>query len=222
MGLAAPIKKRTMKTHQRCQEMVAAGSGLEECGKLWQSVLEAFQGKVVSAQDDMESYLKNVLAASWLVGFESQSAFVSTPANGMGCLRVLTSGEVSWVLFEMSSLLAGLRVLLGADKISMDVACDAVKNLDASQAAKLRDAGCKMYHVKQAPQQILWVPAGFLAAERCAKGILIYGLRNSFLYSSEMAAQSYGALVDLYSNSGKPVDKLKATLKLIVGNSDDE
>ena len=86
-------KTQALKTTQKCQELVVKNAGLDECNKLWQAIFGLFKHPVVSADADADKYLQNVLAATWLWGYESLGTSLTLPPNGLGYFRVLCPGR---------------------------------------------------------------------------------------------------------------------------------
>eukprot|EP00435_Cladocopium_sp_Y103_P068230 s676_g31.t1 len=209
-------KNANMKSTGKCQEMVAKNNGLDECQELWASVAALFKSPFTQATDEMEAYLKNVLKVSWLQGLDSQGNFVGSMPNGLGCLRFQCSGEVAWTMFELRQLIPAMKIILSKDDVGGLEGVNAfVKSLGLKEIAELQSHGCTAYYCRQAEGQVVYVPIGWVAAERSVKGVLVYGLRKTVMFSSAVSYENYGLLAGLYEASKKPVDKMKATLNLL-------
>ena len=133
----------------------------------------------------------------------------------MAMLKVLAYGEVKWLVMECSSLLAALRTELQQDSISLDDLEGLVGKLSSESLENCKKHGLKCYSCLQQPNDLVYVPAGWITAEQSVKGMLIYGLRASVLLRSEAAHISYEGLIGLYASSNKPVEKMKQALDLM-------
>ena len=49
-------------------------------------------------------------------------------------------------------------------------------------------------------------------AEHSVQGTLVYGSRKSFVFASEASCAEYAAVVQMYKESGKEVQKMQAVL----------
>ena len=212
-GFGGAYKKAaSMKTTQKTQEMIYKGAGLEECDTLWASLCSLFKPSFQSVGTGMEQYLQNVLNASWLVGFDSGASFVNTYPNGLACFRLLCAGEMTWALFELRQLIPAMKVIQLKDNIGgMEDLLSFLKNLTADDAKNLAEKGCPAHYVTQSSNQILYVPVGWVGAEHCSKGVLLYGLRKTIAGQSQLASANYDLLISLFASSNKPVEKMKST-----------
>ncbi|CAE7871566.1 unnamed protein product [Symbiodinium necroappetens] len=221
-GFGGSYKKNTtLKTVGKCQEMVYKNSGLEECMELWTKTEALFHHDFVACSDKMEKYLTAVLKASWLFGYDSQGTFVGTMPNGLASLRMLCSGEVLLVMFELRQLLPAMKILLGKDDVGgMEGVNTFLKNLSVEEIAKLKNNGCHASYIVHQEGQIVYIPVGYVVAEKCMKGVLVYGLRKTVMPATAMASENYSLLTGLFEESKKPVDKMKATLPYLNPDAD--
>ena len=209
-------KNNNLKNFGKCQEMVYKNSGLEECMELWAKTEALFHSDFVACSDKMEKYLIAVLKASWLFGYDNQGTFLGTMPNGLASLRMLCSGEILLVMFELRQLLPALKIILGKDDIGgIDGVNGFLKNLSTEEIVKLKDNGCQASYIVQQEGQVVYIPVGYVVAEKCMKGVLVYGLRKTLMPASSMAFENYSLLSGLFEDSKKPVDKLKSTLPFL-------
>lgn len=65
----------------------------------------------------------------------------------------------------------------------------------------------------------MYVPVGWVAAERSVKRVLVYGIRKAVMLTvmltSNVAHENYSLLQGLFEASGKPIDKMKTTLSFL-------
>ncbi|CAE7249881.1 unnamed protein product [Symbiodinium sp. CCMP2592] len=214
-GFGGSYKKAAaLKASGKCQELIQKGNGMEECETLFKEVGELFKEASFTSPGagDMERYLTNILQASWLFGYEAQSAHLNQLPNGLGCFRLLCSGEIAWTLYDLKKLVPAMRVMLNKDDIGgLEGVSVFLKGLNDRDMITLASHGCAPQWILQKEGQILFIPAGFVATEHCKRGVLVYGIRKTLLYVSQEAADSYNVLISLHEASKKPVDKLKAT-----------
>lgn len=209
-------KNPNMKTVGKCQELVVKNNGLDECQEMWQSVAALFSPSFLQPADDMEGYLKNVLKATWLYGLDAGGNYISHMPNGLGSLRFQCSGEVAWILFELKQLIPAVKILLKKDDVGgLDGLNKFMQALTSAELEALEGHGCVAHHCRQAEGQVMYVPVGWVAAERSVKGVLVYGIRKVVMLTSNVAYENYSLLQGLFEASGKPVDKMKTTLSFL-------
>lgn len=213
-GFGGAYKKQPTTKHTgKTQELVVKSNGLEQCDRLWHDIFELFKDSPFQSASDpnLEKYLQNVLAANWLTGLDAKASFLSTNPNGLGCFRFLSAGEVCWALFDLIDLLAVYKCL-GEERGTLDALYDSLKVSGEENIKLFAEKGCKVRFTVQKSGELLYVPTGWVAAENVKSGLLVYGLRKTVLYRSPRAAEGYEHLIGLHSKSGKPVDKMQATL----------
>ena len=219
-GFGGAYKKApTTKSTGKAQELVVKGNGLEQCDKFWTDIFELFADSpfvLPSSQgSNLEKYMQNVLAETWLTGLDSQAHFVACPPNGLGCFRLLVSGEVTWALFELRQLSAALKQMGLPDQLGLDELYSNLKACDEKVVADLYKHGCTAKFAVQKSGSLLYIPTGWVAAECVSNGLLVYGLRKTLLYPSPRAGESYEIYIGMSTKAGKPVDKMQTTLSLI-------
>ena len=219
-GFGGAYKKApTTKSSGKAQELVAKGNGLEQCDKFWNDIFELFSDSPFvlpsSPGSNLEKYMQNVLAATWLTGLDSQAHFVASPPNGLGCFRLLVSGEVTWALFELRQLAAALKQIGLPEQLGLDELYGHLKTCNEETIKDMNKHGCVAKFAVQKPGSLLYIPTGWIAAECVNSGLLVYGLRKTVLYPSARAGESYEIYIGMSSKSGKPVDKMQTTLSLI-------
>ena len=109
-------------------------------------------------------------------------------------------------------MFSALRVILCEDKISYDVAKEFLANLDASGLPALLANGCTVYAVYQKPHEVLFVPSGWLMAEMCVRGVLIYGVRKSLVTQSECSHPNYEELLGACGAEPKVLSRMQELL----------
>ncbi|CAK9036130.1 Uncharacterized protein SCF082_LOCUS21603 [Durusdinium trenchii] len=162
-----------------------------------------------------ENDFSKITDTLWLFGYDPALTSISATPNGMAMMKVLAFGEVKWLVMEISSTVAALRAELGVDVIKADDLEALIGSLTYGNLENCKKHGMKAKSCLQRPNEAVFVPAGWIAAEQSVKGVLIYGLRASLLLKSEASCHSYEAYIGLNSASGKPVDKMQQVLDLM-------
>ena len=98
--------------------------------------------------------------------------------------------------------------------VNLEQLKQAVLNLDESGLTALSQK-YKPMTVLQNPEDLLYVPAGWLAAEASAKGMLIYGLRKTIMIKEPKFVANYRALIGAMFRGGSRVEKMKDVLTTI-------
>ena len=137
---------------------------------------------------------------------------VAANLNRLGMLKALTSGSVSWLLFDIKSRTAAIYQVDCIDQISIDELTKKVEKLDASGLATLVEKGAKAFFVKQNANEILSIQARWIAAESAVTGILLYSVRKTFLPVFASAVDNYAALIGTHSITGKGVTKMQEAI----------
>ena len=70
------------------------------------------------------------------------------------------------------------------------------------------------YWVDLMAHDLMFIPQGWLCAERCYDSQLVYGARKSYLVQSDRAAKNYEASIALLKRSGRNPAKMEDILKL--------
>ena len=92
-----------------------------------------------------------------------------------------------------------------------DGSSDVILSLDYETLVKLKDNGCSAYYCHQNMGEGIYLPAGFLAAERTGSAVLIYGVRKSFCLKG--TASAYEGVVDYVKASGKGAVRYEQVLE---------
>lgn len=205
-------KTDTFQAHGKAQMTIFSKEGKEESIALVNGIMSLFPNTNKVTQENDFARITQTL---WLFGYDPAMCSVSPTPNGMAMLKVLAYGEVKWLVMECCSLLAALRTELQQDSISLDDIEGMVGALSAESLENCKKHRLKCYSCLQQPNDLVYVPAGWITVEQSVKDMLIYGLRASLLLRSDASHTSYEGLIGLYSSSNKPVDKMKQALDLM-------
>ena len=208
-------KSQILKETGKVQEVLYSGSGKEECDGFWAGCLGLLEENATVPKGLIPAHLASVMNASWLFGFDAKYSGVGATPNGVGLLRLQVAGEVTLMLFKTPQLVAALRIILKREQIGLEACKDYVQMLTNDQAKTLSDNGCQMFTAIQMPNQTLMIPSGWLLAECSSKGVLVYGLRKSFLACGQTSADDYESLIGCNKVDEKPVVKMEETLEIM-------
>jgi hypothetical protein len=134
--------------------------------------------------------------------------------------KLLCAGEVSHLCFPLKDLVPALRNMTTKDEFTFAEVQEMVQQFNADDIKKLAGHGCVGTHVMQTANQALFVPAGYLHAEVCVSGVLLYGARKTILVTSEYSAQNYEVLIGCYTKEGRSTARYQESLDLIKPKED--
>ena len=140
-------------------------------------------------------------------------SFIGHCPNGLPQLRLQVAGDVQWILFETKSLLTALA------PENYEQLKAKIKDLDFGQLQELASRVKVYYHV-QVASEIMYIPAGYIACESAAKGVLLYGVRKACLHKSDVIAENYNGLTEFLGKSGKVVDNMKVVAEWLQEEKD--
>ena len=127
----------------------------------------------------------------------------------------MAAGAVSWTLIDMKRLAPALRLLDAVDKIGISELTKRVEKLDVDQLIALKETGCVCQHVTQAASETLSVPAGWLCAEVASPGVLVRGVRRSFIPAGDVTLEAYEELMGTHVVEDRPLTKMKEVAELM-------
>ena len=158
-----------------------------------------------------------MLDAQWLFGYDPKLAAIAATPNSMSMLEVLVHGTARWQVFESASLVAHLRSMTGKEEISLDELPELLGSWNMHDLLKAVNgsAGVKSYCCSQGPLDAVWIPCGFVCLEQAMKGVLLYGMRATFLVKSETGTMNYETMIGLSAAAKKNTDKMKEALRLM-------
>lgn len=133
--------------------------------------------------------------------------------NGLGVCRILSHGEVLWLLFPAKKLVEALRALRKEDKISWETIVQSLEGYSIDKLKELKSHGCPIKYVMRKPSQRLYMPPGYIAVEHCIEGVLVYGARQTVLIRSSLSFDNYEALISVLAASGRAVQRMEEALE---------
>ena len=152
----------------------------------------------------------------WLYGYDPKLKTCSATPNGLPLMKVLASGEVRWLFFELTSLLAALRLEGKAESLTLEDLKEAVSSLTEDKVRSLKKSGTTIKYAEQRPWETAYVPAGWYVAEESLRGVLVYGVRRTLVVKTPASHEQYEALTGVYSASGNAAHvHMSAALRLM-------
>ncbi len=204
---AAEYKKQdSCKASGRAQYPMAVKEGKEQTDEMFSAAMSPGKDKTV----DMKTVPTGNTATNtaWMYGCMSKMASASLTPFGLAMGRVMLHGKIRVLLFDVLTLKEAFK----QDCRKNETMDDLTKNLldeGSDGLLKLIGHGAKVYYGLQNPDDLLYVPAGFIHAD-FPEGTLIYGARKSFAFASTQTVARYDVCTSMHSAAGKPVDKMRA------------
>jgi hypothetical protein len=97
---------------------------------------------------------------------------------------------------EATKLVAAMRLAHPGCDVDGAKAAGWAKQLDGAALQKLGQAMPVGYHMAN-PDEVVYVPTGFMTIERGDNGPLIYRVRNSLLFDAPAAVKNYSQALQL-------------------------
>ena len=192
----------------------------QECDALVKAVVDNLADTVPLERLNKE--LQVLLGNVWLYGYAQKMWHCAQTPFGLSMLKLLSAGEVSMILMPIAKLIPALKVMTGQDDHGIEDVRKRVVKFEAEDLDRLAAAGCVCQHVTQKPGEIVLIPPGWLCCEAATSGVLIYGIRRSFVTRGEASVQDYSELIGSYSIAKKPMGKMKEILPFMKVDSDGE
>ena len=189
------------------QHPVYDGEGLAECGNLFEKLRELLPKDTVVSEADLPDAFANVLRHYWFYGYSSQMVSFASCPTGLPMIKLLVAGEVRWVVFEPVTTVTALQEIDTTLKSITDIT-EALEQLTFESLAGLKEKGAQMFVGTQHAKQIMYIPTGFICAEQCMNGMLVYGIRRTFAMSSQTVVPAYTALAGLHDKTNKKGAKM--------------
>ena len=134
--------------------------------------------------------------------------------------KLLQAGEVQNLMVPIADLVAAVKIAKGSDDpLTMANLRDDLKTITVERLAAM---SIQLHHHKQTPGDLLWIPTGWLLAELCTSGVLIYGIRKSMLVQAPQAASNYENIIECLQAENIDVSNYSATMPFLKGGDDEE
>ena len=171
------------------QVVVYVGEGREETIPVHEKVL--LKGVTAELRSEPPDCVATFFSTPWVYGFDPKFKSVAFCSNGVAQTRILISGQVKILMFEISSLIDILRAATKNEVVTMDCVKTEIEKASSDTLLRWLMRGAKIKFAIHNANEVLYTPAGWVTAECVTKGVLIYGSRMSWLVKSERAVQNY-------------------------------
>ena len=218
---AGSYKKQCKETGRAQKNVVAADSNAKaSLQEMWKTIVGTAHSDCAVDPAATNATLNSLLNVEWLYGYEPEHHNIGHMPNGLDMWKLLQAGEVLNMMVSICDLVAAMKMVKGTDaSIKMTCLKDEFKNLTAERLSALQ---VRAYHHKQHPGDLLFVPPGWLHAELCVSGVLLYGLRKSVLLQAPEAGSNYESLIECMAADGAQVDNYKLALPFMKTDDDDD
>ena len=131
-----------------------------------------------------------------------------SPPNGLPMMKTLCSGEVDWLLIKLSPLVEAFKKESkqdGAQPVdNIQAILDYIAEFDAERLVALSNDGLVVQIAKQKAWQTIYIPVGWAFVEMSGSGILVYGVRKSFLPANKEACDEYALYTEMHRSAQSP------------------
>ena len=162
---------------------------------------------------DISSINNQFKTTSWLFGFAPQHTSVAVAPSGAGMLRLQAMGESHIVLVPMSQLALAVKLVDG-EEVKLTAAGPIVSGLTEDKLDAYKKVGMTAYSTTLKANQLLWIPTGWIIAERVGSMQLHYGVRKSYFANTPEARKELTRLISADKNDGKSAARLAQVLAL--------
>jgi len=153
------------------------------------------------------------VTTSWQFGLAPNFPYASLTPNSASTIRILCQGNLHIYAMEASKLVAAMRLAHPGCDVDGTKAAGWAKQLDGAALQKLGQAMPVWYHMAK-PDEVVYVPTGFMTIERADNGPLIYGVRKSLLFDTPAAVKNYSQAIQLIAQGGGNTDNMEKIKKL--------
>ena len=208
-------KSEHMNDHGTTQSPMYKKDGAAETETFFSDTCKMFLPGCVLNESVVEEQFARVLKMAWFFGYDPAFQRVKHLPNGLAQFKFLCNGEIACLLFEVRSLVPALRTWLKKDTFGIDEVEQLIASFGRDELAELKRHSCRMIALTLAPEQLLYIPTGWILAERVVKGNLIYGCRKTLLTASVESIANYEELIGLHVGAKKGVTKLQGVLEFM-------
>jgi hypothetical protein len=174
---------------------------------------EQFFGQFAPPSVDIGSVNQQFKTTSWLFGMNPHYTNTSTAASAAGTLRLQAMGESHIILVRTTDLSKAVKAV---DQVDMKAteANAMFQDMTADKMVAYKAAGLHPYCTCLQVNQMLWIPSGWIIAERAGAIQLHYGIRKSFFENTSQARLEIAAVVEASKAEGKAPVRMEQVLKL--------
>ena len=151
----------------------------------------------------------NFATTSWWFGCAPTLVNVDTLPNAAGQFRLLAMGEMQVRAVAASDIVD--NPLPGMPE--RPTVADALKSFSEMRAAP--ESGIKIFSTTLKAGELLWLPCGYLVAERSLRGPLVYGIRKSVFTAHPESKKNMDAVIGMLKQEKKSTSRLEEVAALL-------
>ena len=197
-------KMQSCKDSGKAQAPLMPRAGKEETDEVFNAIFPALQMLDVTAIAGGAGFMNN----TWKFGYATDYCKATTAPNAAAMLKVFMQGEVTFICFP----LRGLADALGAATLE-----EVSRDLLMVSEAKLEPLLKKIpgYITTCKPDDVLFIPMGWMLCEKVSAGTLIYGCRKSYVVKTAANKDNYTAMIELMRSDKRDVSRMENVLALM-------
>lgn len=203
--------KKGFDTEGKVQERLENGSGREQTQVFFDLMLKLFDKP---SQLNVSSVAKSFTLLNFAFGYSSKHWSLAPTPNSCSMLMVLAAGSIEHFFFHLSSCVKACKAI-GLKASNMEEVITSLDTLNLTTFDDMLKSGAVIMSCTQNPEDIVYVPMGWMHAQRVARGPVIYGVRKSVFFTDDKSGQmGYVLGKELLANSGRDVTKMEQIEKL--------
>ena len=193
----------TYKSDKRSQAVMEAGGGKEETDALFQSMFAPPATLDVSKVQGASAAMQSI----WFWGYDPKISGATLAPNAVARLQILLMGELTVIAFPLRNVIEVMKETQALEDIVLDSVMAFVLAVSDSEAccywSKLKGS-----FVVLKPDDVLFMPAGWVVCERSSASVLVYGVRKSYLLPGEDSKNNFSEACELLKRSGRDPTKM--------------
>jgi hypothetical protein len=150
--------------------------------------------------------LSRAVDTTWFYGYTPDLRRVAAEPGHLACMRLQAAGTSTIVAAPTSGIrahLAGLQKVPEA-KIGLGAIISFVTGLTQESLNAAQAAGAGVVHAVVPANSMVMVPLGFVTAVKTANNANVYGIRQSFVFSSPTVKRNLTAVKECLIENGTP------------------
>lgn len=191
--------------------------GLEDVESIM-ATLASFPQKTVT------HVIANFHKSSWLYGMAAQWPKVEALPSAAGQLRIHVMGSARFVLVDGGAFNKALTEKVHAKakedgkaempSVGLEYACKTIHDMTDEAIAEFKKLQVVFHCVTLKPNEVLWIPAGFLCGARGEQSSLLYGIRKSYYDAGPATKQSLEAIGSMMGADSRVPGRLNQVIGL--------
>ena len=197
-------KLQTCKDTGKAQSPLQTTNAKGETDEMFQKIFPQSSIVDVTQVPGGAGFMGNVFA----FGYSPDMCGAWSLPNAASTLRVFLQGQVQVVAFPFKGLAAALKVN------ALDELGPSLLRLTATTIEEITKE-VPGWTVTTQPEDVLYLPMGWMVCEKVVSGTLIYGVRKSYIVNTLRNKENYAANVDLLRKEGRDVQRYQEVMALM-------